>query len=196
MMINRAVVLQALKAMEANRYAVADQAPHGDVMAYNAATEALRAAVLAQEQAKPAQEPVPQPGVWMHPWPPVRAQEPTPPPEAVTEAEKTAYAAGWWAAMAKGGGNSPPPLAVPPEVAATITTTDIAWLLTHRLTKIWQELGQMRWAGADEGWDRAIEAVRRRLDAECQDVLDWKAQADQSGATAAELLQKVQGLRA
>lgn len=124
------------------------------------------------------------------------AKQPTPPPEAVTEAEKTAYAAGWWAAMAKGGGNPPPPLTVPPEVAATITTTDIAWLLTHRLTKIWQELGQMRWAGADEGWDRAIEAVRRRLDAECQGVLDWKALADQSGATAAELWQRVQGMRA
>jgi hypothetical protein len=128
----------------------------------------------------------------------VLAQEPTPPPEAVTEAEKTAYAAGWWAALAqiKGGGNPPPPLAVPPEVAATITTTDIAWLLTNRLTKIWQELGQMRWVGADHGWDLAIKAVRRRLDAECQDVLAWKARADQSGATAAELLQKVQGLRA
>lgn len=55
MMIDRAVVLQALKAMEANRYAVADQAPHGDVMAYNAATEALRAAVLAQERARQEQ---------------------------------------------------------------------------------------------------------------------------------------------
>ena len=90
MVIDRAVVLQALKAMEANRYAVANQAPHGDVMAYNAAAEALRAAVLAQERA-----------------------EPTPPPEAVTEAEKTAYAAGWWAAMAKGGSNLPPLRAEP-----------------------------------------------------------------------------------
>lgn len=182
MMIDRAVALQALKAMEANRYAVADQAPHGDVMAYNAATEALRAAVLAQEQAgatgkqplQVASEPVPQPGVWMHPWPPVRAQQAEPKVE----------------------GGPPPPLAVPPEVAATLTTTDIAWLQTHRLTKIWQELGQMRWVGADHGWDLAIKAVRRRLNDECQDVLDWKAQADQSGATAAELLQKVQGLRA
>ena len=39
--------------------------------------------------------------------------EPTPPPEAVTEAEKTAYAAGWWAAMAKGGSNLPPLRAEP-----------------------------------------------------------------------------------
>ena len=29
------------------------------------------------------------------------AQEPTPPPEARTEAEKTAYAAGWWDALRK-----------------------------------------------------------------------------------------------
>ena len=148
MMIDRAVALQALKAMEANWYAVADQAPHGDVMAYNAATEALRAAVLAQQD-EPKVE-----------------------------------------------GGPPPPWAVPPEVAATLTSTDIAWLQTHRLTKIWQELGQMRWVGADHGWDLAIKAVRRRLNDECQDVLDWKAQADQSGATAVELLQKVQGLRA
>ena len=119
------------------------------------------------------------------------AKQPTPPPEAVTEAEKTAYAAGWWAAMAKGGGNPPPPLAVPPEVAATLTSTDIAWLQTHRLTKIWQELGQMRWVGADHGWDLAIKAVRRRMNDECQDVLNWKSRVDQSGATAAELLQKV-----
>ncbi len=124
------------------------------------------------------------------------AKQPTPPPEVVTEAEKTAYAAGWWAAMAKGGGNPPAPLAVPPEVAATLTGTDIAWLQTHRITKIWHELGRMRWVGADHGWDLAIKAVRRRLNDECQDVLNWKAQADQSGATAAELLQKVQGLRA
>lgn len=26
-----------------------------------------------------------------------------------------------------------------------------------------KELGQMRWTGADEGWDRAIEAVRVRI---------------------------------
>lgn len=163
MMIERAVVEQALESLEARCGTFADERQPGGVI------PDLRAAL---------------------------AQEPTPPPEAVTEAEKTAYAAGWWAAIAKGGGNPPPPLAVPPEVAATITTTDIAWLLTNRLTKIWQELGRLRWAGADEGWDRAIEAVRRRLDAECQDVLAWKAQADQSGATAAELLQQVQGMRA
>ena len=87
-------------------------------------------------------------------------------------------------------------LQVPADVAATLTTTDIAWLETRRLTKLWQELGQMRWMGADEGWDRAIEAVRNRLDKECQDVLDWKGKADQSHATAIELLQKMQGLNA
>lgn len=86
-------------------------------------------------------------------------------------------------------------LQVPAEVAATLTTTDIAWLATCRLTKLWQELGQMRWAGADEGWDRAIEAVRSRLNDECQAVLDWKSKADQSNATAIELLQKMQGLK-
>lgn len=85
-------------------------------------------------------------------------------------------------------------LQVPAEVAATLTTTDIAWLETRRLTKLWQELGQMRWAGADEGWDRAIEAVRSRLNDECQAVLDWKAMADQSQATAVELLRKMQGV--
>jgi len=86
-------------------------------------------------------------------------------------------------------------LQVPAEVAATMTTTDIAWLATCRLTKLWQELGQMRWAGADEGWDRAIEAVRSRLNDECQAVLDWKAMADQSQATAVELLRKMQGVK-
>ena len=104
----------------------------------------------------------------------------------------------------EGGGNLPPPLQeptvkeslqVPAEVAATMTTTDIAWLATCRLTKLWQELGQMRWAGADEGWDRAIEAVRSRLNDECQAVLDWKAKADQSQATAVQLLRKMQGLK-
>ena len=103
----------------------------------------------------------------------------------------------------EGGGNLPPPLQeptvkeslqVPAEVAATLTTTDIAWLATCRLTKLWQELGQMRWAGADEGWDRAIEAVRSRLNDECQAVLDWKAMADQSQATAVQLLRKMQGV--
>ena len=104
----------------------------------------------------------------------------------------------------EGGGNLPPPLQeptakeslqVPAEVAATLTTTDIAWLATCRLTKLWQELGQMRWAGADEGWDRAIEAVRSRLNDECQSVLDWKAKADQSQATAVQLLRKMQGVK-
>ena len=86
-------------------------------------------------------------------------------------------------------------LQVPAEVAAALTTTDIAWLETRRLTKLWQELGQMRWAGADEGWDRAIEAIRNRLDKECRAVLDWKAKADQSQATAVQLLRKMQGLK-
>jgi len=123
--------------------------------------------------------------------------EPTPPPEAVSEAEKTAYAAGWWAALAqiKGGGNLPPPLQVPNDVAATLTTTDIAWLSTHRLVKLWKEFGQMRWAGADEGWDRAIEAVRNRLNDECQAVMYWKLTADKSNVAAIELLQKMQGLK-
>ena len=84
---------------------------------------------------------------------------------------------------------------VPPEVAATLTTTDIAWLETRRLTKLWQEFGQMRWAGADEGWDRAIEAVRSRLNDECQAVMYWKLTADNSNVTAIELLQKMQGLK-
>ena len=86
-------------------------------------------------------------------------------------------------------------LQVPAEVAATLTTTDIAWLETRRLTRLWKELGQMRWAGADKGWDNAIESVRNRLDKECQAVLDWKAKADQSQATAIELLQKMQGVK-
>jgi hypothetical protein len=86
-----------------------------------------------------------------------------------------------------------PAAQMPAEIAATITTTDIARLETRRLTRLWQELGQMRWAGTDEGWDLAIEAVRRRLDEECQKVLDWKAQVDQSGVMATELLQKMQG---
>ena len=95
----------------------------------------------------------------------------------------------------EGGGNLPPPLQVPPEVAAALTTADLAWLETRRLTKLWQELGQMRWAGADEGWDRAIEAVRSRLNDECQAVMYWKLTADKSQATAVELLQKMQGLK-
>ena len=86
-------------------------------------------------------------------------------------------------------------LQVPAEVAATITTTDIAWLETRRLTKLWQELGQMSWIGEDEGWDRAIEAVRSRLNDECQSVLDWKAKADHSQATAVQLLRKMQGVK-
>ena len=74
-----------------------------------------------------------------------------------------------------------------------LTTTDLAWLETRRLVRVWQELGQIRWAGADQGWDRAIEAVRARLDKECQDVLAWKEKAEASGETAAQLLQKLRG---
>ena len=85
-------------------------------------------------------------------------------------------------------------LQVPPEVVHSLTTTDIAWLATYRLTKLWIELGQMRWVGSDDGWDLAIKAVRNRINDECQSVLDWKEQADQSQATAIELLQKMQSL--
>lgn len=89
-----------------------------------------------------------------------------------------------------------PALVVPNEVAAELTTTDIAWLSTHLLTRLWIELGQMRWAGADDGWDLAIEAVRNRINDECQAVLDWKEMADQSNEKAIELLQKMQRLDA
>ena len=74
-----------------------------------------------------------------------------------------------------------------------LTTTDLAWLETRRLVRVWKELGQIRWAGADQGWDRAIEAVRARLDKECQDVLAWKEKVEASGQTAAQLLQKLRG---
>jgi hypothetical protein len=76
-----------------------------------------------------------------------------------------------------------------------LTTTDLAWLETRRLVHVWKELGQMRWTGADEGWDRAIEAVRARLDKECQDVLAWKEKMEASGETAAQLLQKLRGMK-
>ena len=76
-----------------------------------------------------------------------------------------------------------------------LTTTDLAWLETRRLVRVWKELGQMRWVGADDGWDRAIEAVRARLDKECQDVLAWKEKVEASGQTAAQLLQKLQGMK-
>ena len=46
----RKAAQQALEALEANQYAVADQAPHGDVMAYNAAITALRAALAQQAE--------------------------------------------------------------------------------------------------------------------------------------------------
>jgi hypothetical protein len=74
-----------------------------------------------------------------------------------------------------------------------LTTTDLAWLETRRLVRVWKELGQIRWTGADEGWDLAIEAVRARLDKECQDVLAWKEQADVSGQAAAQLLLEIRG---
>lgn len=127
--------------------------------------------------------------------------------QALEALEGFAYhgkAAGWATTMTalraalaepEGGGNLPPPLQVPTEVAATLTTTDIAWLETRRLTKLWQELGQMRWAGEDVGWDRAIEAVRSRLNDECQAVVYWKLTADKSNVAAIELLQKMQGLK-
>ena len=41
----RKAAQQALEALETNRYAVANQAPHLDVMEYNAAITALRAAL-------------------------------------------------------------------------------------------------------------------------------------------------------
>ena len=76
-----------------------------------------------------------------------------------------------------------------------LTTTDLAWLETRRLVRVWQELGQIRWAGADQGWDLAIEAVRARLDKECQDVLAWKEKVEASGQTAAQLLQKLREVK-
>ncbi len=87
----------------------------------------------------------------------------------------------------KGGGQIATPL--------QLTTDDLAWLETRRLVRIWKELGQIRWTGADQGWDRAIEAVRARLDKECQDVLAWKEKVEASGQTAAQLLQKLQGMK-
>lgn len=231
-----------LEVADANQYAVANQAPHGDVMAYNAAVNNLRTALKQEEEAsawlaerkehwrkekEKIQATDPELSAALG-WPggisdPVldrkvllqmvaalrlASQQAL---EALglaklngkaglysTEIEEISDAiTNLRAALAEpeGGGNLPPPLQVPAEVAATITTTDIAWLETRRLTKLWQELGQMRWAGSDEGWDRAIEAVRSRLNDECQAVLDWKAKADQSQATAVELLQKMQGLK-
>ena len=51
----KAAAQQALEALETNRYAVANQAPHLDVMEYNAAITALRAALA--QQAEPVQAP-------------------------------------------------------------------------------------------------------------------------------------------
>lgn len=86
-------------------------------------------------------------------------------------------------------------LQVPQHVADQLTTADLAWLETRRLVRIWKELGQIRWTGADQGWDRAIEAVRARLDKECQDVLAWKEKVEASEQTAAQLLQKLRGMK-
>lgn len=86
-------------------------------------------------------------------------------------------------------------LMVPQHIADHLTTTDLAWLETRRLVRVWKELGQMRWTGADEGWDKAIEAVRARLDKECQAVLEWKEKADDSGEVAKKLLHNMQGVK-
>jgi hypothetical protein len=86
-------------------------------------------------------------------------------------------------------------LMVPQHIADHLTTTDLAWLETRRLVRVWKELGQMRWTGADEGWDKAIEAVRARLDKECQAVLEWKEKADDSGEIAKKLLHNMQGVK-
>jgi hypothetical protein len=86
-------------------------------------------------------------------------------------------------------------LMVPQHIADHLTTTDLAWLETRRLVRVWKELGQMRWMGADEGWDKAIEAVRARLDKECQAVLEWKEKADDSGETAKKVLHNMQGVK-
>ena len=86
-------------------------------------------------------------------------------------------------------------LMVPQHIADHLTTTDLAWLETRRLVRVWKELGQMRWMGADEGWDKAIEAVRARLDKECQAVLEWKEKADDSGEIAKKLLHNMQGVK-
>jgi hypothetical protein len=78
---------------------------------------------------------------------------------------------------------------VPQRIADQLTTTDLAWLETRRLVRLWKELGKLRWVGADEGWNEAVEAVRARLDKECQDVLAWKEQVDASGETATRAIE-------
>lgn len=56
----REAAQQALEALEANQYAVASQAPHADVMAYNDAIIALRAALAQQVEpvAPPQRKPL------------------------------------------------------------------------------------------------------------------------------------------
>lgn len=86
-------------------------------------------------------------------------------------------------------------LMIPQHIADQLTTADLAWLETRRLVRVWKELGQLRWVGVGEGWNLAIEAVRDRLDKECQDVLAWKDKADASGETAVQLLKRMRGER-
>ena len=71
---------------------------------------------------------------------------------------------------------SPPPAAV------------IAYLESRRLVRLFDELGTVRWIGADDGWDRAIEAVRARIQEEYQRVLTWQAQVEKSEIICEELL--------
>ena len=99
------------------------------------------------------------------------------------------------AALAQGEPTVKESLQVPQHIADQLTTADLAWLETRRLVRLWKELGQMRWVGVDEGWNLAVEAVRDRLDKECQDVLAWKSKVDASGETAKQVLQRMRGER-
>jgi hypothetical protein len=53
-------------------------------------------------------------------------------------------------------------------------TDSKAWLETRRLARLWGELDKSHWVRDDDGWNKAIKAVRDRLDRECKDVLGWK----------------------
>jgi hypothetical protein len=75
---------------------------------------------------------------------------------------------------------SPPPAAV------------VAYLESRRLVRLFDELGTVRWMGADDGWDRAIEAVRARIQEEYQRVLTWQAQVEKSETITSDLLQNLQ----